>query len=220
MKVQKYIIAICAISPISAFAADDLSYTYLEADYINLDIDDFGDDGSALDDFDNGNGYGFRGSLGFDNNWFIFANYTVTDADITFFDDLNMLQPGNADVKKLDLGAGIALPVNDMSDVVLRGAYTDTDIGDFDFGATSSSSLDDLNDDTSDGFYVDASWRGQLSQTVELSLGGRYTEIEGIDGLSFIGTLLFELNDNLGIALSVDAGDELGIYSAGLRWSM
>jgi hypothetical protein len=219
MKYQKLIATIFAVVPVAGMAADDLSYTYLQADYINLDIDDVGDNGDVLDDFDNGNGFAIRGSFGFGNNWFVFSDYSVTDADVSFFDDSDMLQPGNADVKKLDLGVGLALPLTDISDLVLRGAYTDTDIDDFDFGGSEDNSLDDLNDDASDGFFVDASWRSQVSPNIEVSLGGRYTDIENIDGLSFIGGVLFEVAQDFGISLQVDAGDELSTYSAGARLS-
>jgi hypothetical protein len=220
MNYQKLIATVFALTPVAGMAADDLSYTYLQADYINLDIDDVGDNGDVLDDFDNGNGYAVRGSFGFGNNWFVFGDYSKTDADVSFFDDLDMLQPGEADVKKLDLGVGTALPLNDTSDLVLRGAYTDTDIGDFDFGGSDDSSLDDLNDDGSDGYFVDGSWRSQVSPNIEVSLGGRYTDIENIDGLSFIGGVLFEFREGLGVSLQVDAGDELSTYSAGLRFSI
>jgi len=219
MKYQMLIATVFAAIPVAGMTAEDLSYTYLQADYINLDIDDVGDDGDIIDDFDNGNGYAVRGSLGFGNNWFIFGNYSKTDADITFFDDLDMLQPGNADVIRMDLGLGMALPLNDASDLVLRGAYTDTDIDDFDVGASEDNSLDDLNDDDSDGYFADASWRSQVSPNIEVSLGGRYTEMENIDGLIFIGGVLFEVSEAWGISLQVDAGDELSTYSAGARLS-
>ena len=52
---------IAALS-LSANAAEDLSYTYLEIDNINLDIDEVGDSGNVLVDLDNGGGWGARGS--------------------------------------------------------------------------------------------------------------------------------------------------------------
>jgi hypothetical protein len=190
-------------------AADDLSFTYLEADYINLDIDDVGDDGNIIDDFDNGNGYAIRGSVKIGGDWFLFGNYSETDADVSFYDDEDMLQPANTEVKNLDLGVGVALPLNDKSDAVLRVAYTDSDIGDFDVGASEDNSLDDLNDDDSDGFFADASWRSQVTNAIEVNLGVRYTDMENVDGISFIGGVLFEISQTFGISLQVDAGDDL-----------
>lgn len=219
MKCSKLIATVFAFTPIVGMAADDLSYTYLEADYINLDIDDVGDDGNVIDDFDNGDGFAVRGSLGLGNNWFLFASYAETDADVSFIDDLDMLQPGDAEVKKFELGLGTALPLNDLSDLVLRFAYLDTDVGEFNFGGSSDSSLDDLNDDNSDGYAADVSWRSQVAPSIEVSLGGRYTDMENVDGLSFLGGVLFEVSPVFGISLQVDAGDELSTYSAGARFS-
>ena len=50
--------AVCLL-PAAGFAADagdDLSYGYIEADYINLDIDQPGEDDVFDGDFDNGGG--------------------------------------------------------------------------------------------------------------------------------------------------------------------
>lgn len=204
--------------PLSGMAAEGLSYGYLEIDYVNLDVDEPGDD--VFDrDFDNGGGWGIQASVPLTDTFFIFGGYSDTEADFSFFDNAGVLVPGDTDVKRFDIGVGFALPINDMSDLVLRGAYSDIDYDDFDFGAGPSVGLGDLDDDPSDGFFVDVAWRAQFTNVLEGSIGARYTEIENLDGLSLIGNLMYEFSPNLGINLSVDAGDDLMTWGLGARYS-
>ena len=63
-----------------------LSYTFLEIDYLNLDVDDFDDDEGLIDDWDDGDGFGIRGSFAFTQNFFAFAGYSETDSDATYVD--------------------------------------------------------------------------------------------------------------------------------------
>jgi hypothetical protein len=103
---------------------------------------------------------------------------------------------------------------------VLSGAYTDIDYNNFGIGGSADEDdFDDLNEDPSDGFFLDARFRAQLTQAIEGSIGARYTEIEEADGLSLVGNVLFELTPNWGVNLQLDAGDELITYGAGIRYS-
>jgi hypothetical protein len=47
----------------------------------------------------------------------------------------------------------------------------------------------------------------------------RYTDIEETDQFSLVGEGLFELNQNLGLSIGFEAGDELTTYYAGVRLS-
>lgn len=225
MKAHKFLIAGLAFVPLSGFAVEDLSYTYLEVDYINLDVDEAGDNNS-LRDIDDGDGIAFRGSYGFDqspfgfaDSWFVFANYFESESDVTFRDDLGIVRPAETDVIKVDIGAGVAVPFNDMSQMVFRVAYSDIDLDGFDFGASDTTSISDLSDDTSDGFYIDGAWRGQVTPMMELSGGLRYTDIGETDNLSFIGNALFEVTPNWGVNISADVGDELSVLGVGARYT-
>lgn len=204
---------------ISANAAEDLSYSYLELDYINLNIDEVGDSGSVLDDLDNGGGWGARGSFALAPNWFLFGSYSVTDADANFIDDTNQLFSSNTDINRLEVGAGYHSSINSMSDLVLRVAYTDIDSDGFNFGGTASASFHDLDDDNSDGFFVDASLRSQLMDTLEGSLGVRYTDLEQFDNISVIGNLMYELSPSMGLNFGLEAGDNISHFLIGLRFS-
>jgi hypothetical protein len=201
-----------------AASSQDLSYSYIEADYVSFDIDGIDEDDDFFDDIDDGSGYGVRGSLAVSSNFFVFADYSDTQSDFTF-DSGTGLIPQDQDVKRLNAGLGFRLPILSASDLVLRGAYTDIDIGDFDLGGSSDPALDDLNDDSSDGWFADAGLRSQLLPWLEASAAVRYTEIEDADQFSLVGEGLFELTQNLGLTVGFDAGDELTSYFAGVRLS-
>lgn len=226
MKTSKFIVAGLTLVPLASFAAEDLSYTYIEADYVNVDIDDYGEDGDFLDEFDNGDGWALRGSYGFDSrpvdfidSWFIFGNYTEFEADTGVRDDTGIFFPADTDITRIDLGVGVAMPVNDRSDLNIRVGYSDLDIGDFNVGGTSSATVSDLDDDSSDGYFVDAALRSQVTPMMELSGGVRYTDIEEVDGFGFIGNALFEINEGFGINIFADLGSDVGQYGVGARFS-
>lgn len=226
MNTFKFLLAGVACLPLAALAQqDDLNYTWLELMYVNLDIDELGSNDS-ISDWDDGDGFGISASYGFDNapfdfmeTWFIFLNYSETENDVDFEDDFGLLRPADTDINRLDLGVGAAMPLNDMSHIVARIAYTDIDIDSFNFGGTDSSAISDLDDDDSDGFFIDAAWRGQITPVIELTGGLRYTDIEETDQVSFIGNALFEFNQSWGITVNTEIGDELTTIGIGARYT-
>lgn len=229
MKARKFIVAGLAIFPLSSLAVEDLSYTYIEADYINLDVDEFGEGGDFEDDFDNGDGWAIRGSYGFDqspfgfaDSWFIFANWSETEADSSFIDDTGVRFPAETDVVRLDLGAGMALPLNDMSQMVFRLGYSDLDVDDFNAGGTADADFefDRLDDDSSDGYFLQGAWRGQVTPQLELKAGLRYTDIEETDGFGFVGNLIYEFTDQFGGVVFADIGSDVGTYGVGIRFDL
>jgi len=210
-------------APVGAQAAADLSYTFFEVDYINLDIDDFNDGDSLREDFDDGSGWGLRGSFAFTPMFFGFAGYSETDSDVSFTNDGTTFFSSSQDVARLDVGLGLNkqldIAVLNQPDLVVRAAYVDIDVGNLDIGGESDPSIDDLNDDGSDGWYSDAALRSQLLPQLEVSAGVRYTDIEDSSEFSFIGNALFEFNQNWGVNLGVDAGDDIRAYVLGVRYS-
>jgi hypothetical protein len=215
----KYVLAGVLALPAAGFAAAGLSYSYFEADYVNLDVDAFGDEGDFIDDFDNGDGWGLRGSFAFTDNWFIFGNWSETDADTGFRNDAGLFIPSNQDVKRFDLGIGFNAPLSERLDFVARGAYTDIDFGDFDFGGSDDDDIEDLDDDSTDGFFVDAGVRAQLIDWLEGGVAARYTDLDTGSDIGIVGNLLFELNQNWGLNVEADVADDLATYSFGVRYS-
>jgi hypothetical protein len=204
--------------PLVAAAQEDLSYSYLEGDYVSLDVDGIDEQGNVIDDIDDGNGFGVRSSLALSSNFFVFADYSETNSDVTFNSGTGIL-PQDTDINRLNAGAGFHMPLLDRTDLVVRGAYTDIDLGDFDFGGSSDPDIGDLNDDSSDGWFADAGLRSQLFESFEGMAAVRYTDIEETDQFSLVGEGLFELNQNLGLSIGFEAGDELTTYYAGVRLS-
>lgn len=219
---QIMLAGICLL-PLTGFAADasdELSYGYVELDYINFDVDQPNEDNIFSGDFDNGGGYGVSLSIPLGEAFFAYADYSDTEADFTFIDNNDVLIPGDTEMKRFNLGLGFIAPMSDRTHLVFSGGYSDIDYGSFSFGASADDdSFDDLNEDPSDGYTVDVKLRSQLSQMIEGSIGARYTDIEDADGLSVIGNLMFEFSPNWGLNLSLDAGDELMTYGAGVRYS-
>lgn len=221
-------LGVCLI-PVAGFAAepnDELSYGYIELDYINLDIDQEGENLNVFkNDFDNGGGYGVSASFPITETLFIFGDYSDTESDFTFSDNSGVFVPSNTDIKRLNLGLGAALPMNDTSDLVLSAAYSDIDYDDFSIGANNDDidelddALDDLNEDPSDGFFLDARIRSQFAAAWEGSLGLRYTDIQDADGFSVVGNVMYEFSPNFGLNLTLDAGDELVTWGAGVRYT-
>jgi opacity protein-like surface antigen len=226
------VLAACA-TPLSVFAAETISYNYIEAEYVVQDVDMYEDDdafNNIIDDVDDGDGFKIGASFAFTNNLFIFGNYAQTQADFTFINDTAAVVPADTDVKTLQLGLGYFAPINANTDFVVRAAYMDVDYDEFSFGQTDQDigdddttigdAWDDLNEDTSDGFFVDAGVRAQVIDWLELGGGIRYTDLDSGDDFSVFGNALFEINQNMGINLTASIGDNLSSYGLGFRYSM
>lgn len=218
--------------PAASFAADDISYSYIEADYIVQNIDLF-EDQDVFDDFledvDDGDGFKLGASLSLTQNLFIFGNYSNTEADFTFVDDTGLVIPQGQDIKTVNLGLGFNAPLNNQMDFVGRVSYLDVDYGEFSFGQNDDdvndlddidNAFNDLDEDSTDGFAIDAGVRTQVAEWLELGGGLRYTDLDTGDDFSAFGNALFEINQNFGINLAANVGDNLTSYQLGLRYTM
>ncbi|MCR6652255.1 MAG: porin family protein [Cellvibrionaceae bacterium] len=226
------LLAACT-TPLSVFAAETISYNYIEAEYVVQDVDMYEDDDAfdnIIEDVDDGDGFKIGASFAFTNNLFIFGNYAQTQADFTFINDTATVIPADTDIKTLQLGLGYFAPINANTDFVVRAAYMDVDYDEFSLGQTDQDigdddttfgdAWDDLNEDTSDGYFVDAGVRAQVIDWLELGGGIRYTDLDSGDDFSVFGNALFEINQNLGINLTASIGDNLSSYGLGVRYSM
>ena len=113
MKFGKVMLAslMLAAAPLAA-QAEGMSYSYVEADYVDVDVDN----GPS------GDGFGVRGSVGFAGNWFAFADYVDASVDVI-------------DIENIAVGVGGHFPVNDTLDFVGRVGYTETDLSSGPFSA-------------------------------------------------------------------------------------
>lgn len=108
MKRSLLALALVALVPFAAQADDNLSYTYVEADYLNVDGD--------------ADGFGLRGSLEFGQSGFYgFGGYSNVDIDNT-----------SIDIDLWNLGLGYAHGVAPNADLISEVSYINADAGGFD----------------------------------------------------------------------------------------
>lgn len=212
------------------FADDHINYTYIEGAYIIQDVDIYEDSDTLsqyLDDKQDGDGFGFKGSVGLGPNWFAYAGYSQTQLDFDIVDNEGGYVPQDVDVKTFHIGAGYILPINPNLNMQFSAAYVDQDLGEFSLGAYDQDvfdddtdlgdAIDDLNEDSSDGYWLDTGVRGQVNPWLELGGGIRYTELDVGDSFSVFGNALWEITPNFGLNLAADFGDDVSEYSLGAR---
>ncbi len=172
-----------AVAPLAA-QADGMNYSYVEADYIDLDIDDA----------PSGDGFGVRGSVGFANNWFAFADYVDASVDVI-------------DIENIAVGLGGHFPINDTLDVVGRVGYTETDLSSGPFSASD------------DGYLLTAGVRGQMSQ-FEMEGHVVYTDLsDGGDETAFEFAGRWNFTDMFSAGVAYRIGDDANVLFAGVRLS-
>ncbi|HEY9143131.1 MAG TPA: diffusible signal factor-reguated Ax21 family protein [Arenimonas sp.] len=107
MKRSLIALAFAALLPLSAQADDKLSYTWVEADYLNVDGD--------------ADGFGLRGSLEFgDSNFYGFGGFNTVEIDNS-----------NIDVDSFDIGLGYAHSLSDNVDLLSEISYLNSDVSGF-----------------------------------------------------------------------------------------
>jgi len=104
MKRSLIALALAALIPLSAQAGDNLSYTYVEAGYVDIDGD--------------ADGFGVRGSYEFgDSNFYGFASYSQVEIDHT-----------SIDIDNSQLGVGYAHGLSDNVDLLAELSWVNTDV--------------------------------------------------------------------------------------------
>jgi hypothetical protein len=106
MKLARAVIGglLLAAAPLAAMT-EGMSYSYVEADYVDVDVDN----GPS------GDGFGVRGSVGFAENWLAFADYVDASVD-------------GIDIENIAVGIGGHYSVASNLDAVGRIGYTETDL--------------------------------------------------------------------------------------------
>lgn len=175
MKKTLFALALAAALPMAAQAAepaDGLSYTWLEADYL---------------DVDGGNGWGLRGSFDFGNSGLYgFGSWSKLDADENDFDI-----EFDTDIDGNELGIGYHHPVADSTDLIAELAYQNYDAGVYRIdGARASVGVRSSFNTNFEGFakanYYDKSdYNGDVSGTVGAQY--KFTETWGVTGEAEFG---------------------------------
>jgi hypothetical protein len=174
-----------AAAPLAALA-EDMSYSFVDLAYIETEVDGVG---PSLD------GFALRGSVGFAENWFAFAEYAAQSVSGV---DLDTIAVG--------LGGHYALVEN--LDLVGRIGWTKAEI---------SSGPFDVDDD---GYLVDAGLRGRIGDSVELEGGARYTDFsDGGDATGLYVGGRFHFNKTWALGAEYQDGDDTSAILAYVRAS-
>lgn len=185
MKLGKIMLGslLLAAAPLAA-QAEGMSYSYVEADYVDLDIDNA----------PSGDGFGVRGSVGFLDNWFVFADYVDASVDVV-------------DIETISVGVGGHYSFGSNFDAVGRIGYTETDLS---AGPVSVSD---------DGYLLSLGLRGQMSQ-FEAEGHVVYTDLsDGGDETAFEVAGRWNFTDMFSAGISYRISDDANVLFAGVRLS-
>lgn len=188
MKIMKALVGSCllAATPLAAQAADGMSYSFVDLGYAEIDID-----GAP-----SGDGFALRGSVGFAENFFAYADYATYGF------------PGSLDVDVYSVGLGGRIGVSDSVDLVGRAAYAkaDASVGGF--------SVDD------DGYQLAAGVRAEVADGFELEGNVIYTDFGGSadDTELAVGGRYF-FTENFAVGAEIRTGDDADTIFAGVRFA-
>lgn len=205
MKKSLMLAAILAGGALPAHAAD-LSYTWIEGGYAQLNIDD-----DFLGDPEGKGGY-VRGSYQLSSQAYVFGGYARVSEDYSYGGDRL-----DVDVDQTELGFGFRMEAGDNVDftadiaLVRLGADAEVRFANGDrFG---------LDDSTNAG-RVTVGLRGTPSPRTEAWIKGGYLDGSDLDG-EFVGTLggQFKFNPTWGLVVEGEVTGDFTRYFAGVRAS-
>lgn len=223
--------AVCIVSGCLAAgaAAAEISYTYVEAEYVNIDTDisariEDVDTNARLRTDDDG-GFRLAGAWELYRNWHVFGDYSRGKNDVDLSGTLlgvPVSSSGDFDVVRWRLGAGYGYSINEVLDVYGRLSYDYIEFDSFDLSGISQSF------DTDDsGIGAELGLRFNPFEPVELYTYARYSDVGDVDlGSSnqFDDDTLFGFGARYSITdmIGVQAGYEIGqinTWAVGARFS-
>ena len=150
MKKHFALAVLLAAAPFAA-SAGELSYTFVEAGYARTDIDDLGD----------GDGFGVNGSLALNDMFHVFGGYSQQQQEESGVE---------VDLDQFRIGLGYNHAASDRTDILLRVAYerAESDVGIVDVGTINGEA---------DGYSLEVGARSMLTENLEVSVMGGYTDV-------------------------------------------
>ncbi|MDH4259389.1 MAG: porin [Gammaproteobacteria bacterium] len=188
MKILKAMTAglMLAALPLASHA-EDMSYSFVDLGYVETEIDGVGP---------SADGFALRGSVGFAENYFAFAEYSsqsVSGVDL--------------DITTVGLGGHYGLA--DNIDLVGRAGWFKVK------ASTTGASADD------DGYLLSAGLRGKVGESVELDGSVIYTDVGGSGGddtaIAVGGRYFF--TKNFAVGAEYQHGSDTSTVLVGVRYS-
>ena len=171
--------------------AEGLSYSYVDAAYVNTDIDRFDED---VD------GFALRGSYEITNNVFVFAGYADQGTSVGGFD---------IDLQTYNLGLGYAWPLGSALDVYGKVGYV-----------SAEADVQGLGDADDDGYSLAVGLRGRAVEQLELEGAVSYVDLSdsGDDTTLDLGARWY-FTPQLAFGVEGSFGDDANTYGLGVRWN-
>jgi hypothetical protein len=171
--------------------AEGFSYSYLDAAYVNTDIDQFDED---VD------GFALRGSYELTDNVFVFAGYADQSTSVAGFD---------IDLQTYNLGLGYAWPLGKALDVYGKLGYVSAEVDAQGFG--------DADDD---GYSLAVGLRGRAVEQLELEGAVSYVDLSdsGDDTTLDLGARWY-FTPQFAFGIEGSFGDDANTYGLGVRWN-
>ena len=201
MKRSLMALALLAALPMSAQAADGLSYNYIEANYLAVDID-------GVDDFEP-EGYGLKGSFALGESFYAFGSYASASDSISV-----EIAPGvevdfDMDVDQSQLGLGYRHGISDKADFITELSWINQSVDADGFGEMDGN-----------GGKLSVGVRGMMADKFEGYAKANYIDGSDFDG-DFSATLgaYIRFNENWGLTGEAEFGGDVDVYMLGVRAS-
>jgi hypothetical protein len=171
--------------------AEGFSYSYLDAAYVNTDIDRFDED---VD------GFALRGSYELTDNVFVFAGYADQGTSVAGFD---------IDLQTYNLGLGYAWPLGKDLDVYGKLGYV-----------SAEADVQGLGDADDDGYSLAVGLRGRAIEQLELEGAVSYVDLSdsGDDTSLDLGARWY-FTPQFAFGVEGSFGDDASTYGLGVRWN-
>jgi hypothetical protein len=175
-----------AALPLAA-QSEDLSYSFVSLDYVETEIDGIGP---------NADGFAARGSVGFAERFFAFAEYA--DQSVV-----------NLDIQQIAVGFGGHYGLTDNLDLVGRAGWVRLEF-----------SSGGLNADD-DGYLVSAGLRTRIAEQVELEGSVIQTDFGGggSGDTAFDVAGRYHFNTNFSLSAEYRHSDDASVILAGVRFN-
>ena len=189
----KFVSALAASAAFVPFLAqaEGLSYSYLDAAYLNTDIDRFDEE---VD------GFALRGSYELTDNVFVFAGYADQGTSAAGFD---------IDLQTYNLGLGYAWPLGEALDVYGKAGYV-----------SAQADVQGLGDADDDGYSLAVGLRGRAVEQLELEGAVSYVDLSdsGDDTTLDLGARWY-FTPQFAFGVEGSFGDDANTYGLGVRWN-